>query len=76
MGAGYALVSLDVEQIAISIHAPVWGRARLIGGGKQRVLISIHAPVWGRAGRDGAGEWYVEVFQFTPPCGGGPGTIT
>ena len=38
-------------------------------------IISIHAPMWGR-GTIASESERLGLFQFTPPCGGGPALIS
>ena len=37
----------NMEDIEISIHAPVWGATQLKNSNFDNYIISIHAPVWG-----------------------------
>ena len=37
----------QIDQLTISIHAPVWGATDLGEGAVIGIEISIHAPVWG-----------------------------
>ena len=43
-----ALVQVALDNLGVSIHAPVGGRDDGIGDGEQPVGVSIHAPVGGR----------------------------
>ena len=71
VGAGLPADVVRYRQ-RISIHAPVWGRGPTSPAVSDMLSISIHAPVWGRASIRRYGAPSRSLFQFTPPCGGGP----
>ena len=52
----------------VSIHAPVWVRPRKLNEARLAHKVSIHAPVWVRLFLL-VNLRFLNVFQFTHPCG-------
>ena len=72
MGSDSFTITMPLDVVGISIHAPAWGATAAYGSVFPSVTnISIHAPAWGATPAN-SGIPGIFTFQSTPPHGERP----